>query len=139
MVQIRTSKILLDQEKDIINFYNTKINELREQFEEENEKQAKRDQDFLEKENKLMGELEWIKGIAQKIDVENHYLVKRYTELKVEYQTQENDRQMLLKETVLQKNRKDLLAKKNLSLYKILLVMETVFVPPPWWEGCVFN
>lgn len=120
MVQIRTSKILLDQEKDIINFYNTKINELREQFEEENEKQAKRDQDFLEKENKLMGELEWIKGIAQKIDVENHYLVKRYTELKVEYQTQENDRQMLLKETVLQKNRKDLLAKK-IDYYKTMV------------------
>ena len=46
LVQIRTSKILLDQERDIIHFYNSKINELREQFEEENEKQAKRDQDF---------------------------------------------------------------------------------------------
>ena len=60
LVQIRTSKILLDQERDIINFYNSKINELREQFEEENEKQAKRDQDFLEKENKLMSELGYI-------------------------------------------------------------------------------
>jgi len=107
----------LDQERDIIHFYNSKINELREQFEEENEKQAKRDQDFLEKENKLMSELEWIKGIAQKIDVENHYLVKRYNELKVEYQTQENDRQMLLKEVVLQKNRKELLTKK-IDYYK---------------------
>jgi hypothetical protein len=120
LVQIRTSKILLDQERDIIHFYNSKINELREQFEEENEKQAKRDQDFLEKENKLMSELEWIKGIAQKIDVENHYLVKRYTELKVEYQTQENDRQMLLKEVVLQKNRKELLVKK-IDHYKELV------------------
>jgi hypothetical protein len=120
LVQIRTSKILLDQERDIIHFYNSKINELREQFEEENEKQAKRDQDFLEKENKLMSELEWIKGIAQKIDVENHYLVKRYTELKVEYQTQENDRQMLLKEVVLQKNRKELLVKK-IDYYKELV------------------
>jgi hypothetical protein len=67
-----------------------------------------------------MSELEWIKGIAQKIDVENHYLVKRYTELKVEYQTQENDRQMLLKEVVLQKNRKELLVKK-IDYYKELV------------------
>ena len=33
--------------------------------------------------------------------MENFYLVKRYTELKVEKETQENDRQMLLNETVL--------------------------------------
>ena len=49
--------------------------------------------------------------------MENHYLGKRYTELKVEYQTQENDRQMLLKEVVLQKNRKELLNRK-IEYYK---------------------
>lgn len=40
--------------------------------------------------------MEWIKGIAHKIDKENFYLVKRHMELKVEFETQKNDREMLL-------------------------------------------
>ena len=56
-----------------------------------------RDQDYLEKENQLISELEWIKNIAQKIDQENHNLMKKYMDLKAQYQTQENDREMLLK------------------------------------------
>jgi len=51
----------------------------------------------LEKENQLISELEWIKNIAQKIDQENHSLMKKYMDLKAQYQTQENDREMLLK------------------------------------------
>jgi len=51
----------------------------------------------LEKENQLISELEWIKNIAQKIDQENHNLMKKHMDLKAQYQTQENDREMLLK------------------------------------------
>lgn len=41
-----------------------------------------RDQDYIEKENQLISELEWIKNIAQKIDNENHNLMKKYVDLK---------------------------------------------------------
>jgi hypothetical protein len=44
-----------------------------------------------------LSELEWIKGIAHKIDKENFYLVKRHLELKVEHETQQKDREMLIK------------------------------------------
>ena len=94
---MRTSKVLLDQEKDIIHFYNEKINGLTQQFKEENLRQQKRHADFRKKEENLLSELEWIKGIAHKIDKENFYLVKRHMELKVEYETQKNDRSMLIK------------------------------------------
>jgi hypothetical protein len=97
LVQMRTSKVLLDQEKDIIHFYNEKINGLTQQFKEENLRQQKRHADFRKKEENLLSELEWIKGIAHKIDKENFYLVKRHMELKVEYETQKNDRSMLIK------------------------------------------
>lgn len=96
MIQRKTSQVLLDQEKDIVKYYNEKINELTQEFEDENTRQQKRHADFRKKEENLMSELEWIKSIAHKIDIENYYLVKRYTELKVEYQTQENDKNMLL-------------------------------------------
>ena len=57
------------------------------QFKEENLRQQKRHADFRKKEENLLSELEWIKGIAHKIDKENFYLVKRHMELKVEYET----------------------------------------------------
>ena len=69
------------------------------------------------KSNVRLQDVNIISDCIERFDVENHYLVKRYNELKVEYQTQENDRQMLLKEVVLQKNRKELLSKK-IDYYK---------------------
>lgn len=120
LIQIRTSKILLDQEKDIINFYNEKINELTQQFREETTRQKERHASFKKKEEKLMSELEWIKKIAHKIDIENYYLVKRYTELKVEFETQKNDRVALMTESAFQKKRTEDLEGK-ISEYKGLL------------------
>lgn len=104
-IQIKTSHVLIEQENDIIMFYNEKINELTKQFKDENERQKERHKSFKEKEEKLMNELEWIKKIAHKIDIENYYLVKRYTELKVEYETQKNDRVLLLTEDAYQQKR----------------------------------
>ena len=67
-----------------------------------------------------MSELEWIKKIAHKIDIENYYLVKRYTELKVEFETQKNDRVALMTESAFQKKRTEDLESK-ISEYKGLL------------------
>ncbi len=41
-IQVKTSKVLLDQEKDIIRFFNNKINEIKKQFEEERIKRSKK-------------------------------------------------------------------------------------------------
>jgi len=78
LIQSKTTKVLAEQEKDIIRFYNSKIKELQHQFEEENIKKGKKDLDFLKKENKLISELEWIKDISYKIDNENHNWMKKY-------------------------------------------------------------
>lgn len=96
-IQTKTTNVLAEQEKDIIRFYNTKIKELQQDFEKKNEEQSRKDQEFLKKENKLISELEWIKMISDRIDTENHSLMKKYMDLKINYEAQENDRQMLLK------------------------------------------
>lgn len=119
-IQIKTSKVLIEQENDIIMFYNEKINELTKQFKEENTRQKERHASFKKKEEKLMSELEWIKKIAHKIDIENYYLTKRYTELKVEYETQKNDRVLLMTEDAFQKRRTEDLETK-LAEFKNLL------------------
>lgn len=41
-IQLKTSKVLLDQEKDIIRFFNNKINEIKKQFEEERIKRSQK-------------------------------------------------------------------------------------------------
>ena len=63
-IQLRTSKILVDQERDIIRFFNNKINEIKKQFEEERKKKGENEAEYIEKENQLISELEWIKNIA---------------------------------------------------------------------------
>ena len=57
----------------------------------------RRDQSYEVKEKQLIAELEWIKDIAQKIDQENHSLMKKYMDLKANFSTHENDREILLR------------------------------------------
>ncbi|KAM3132411.1 hypothetical protein pb186bvf_015511 [Paramecium bursaria] len=116
-IQLRTSKILVDQERDIIRFFNNKITEIKKQFEEERIKKGKNENEFIEKENQLLSELEWIKNIAQKIDNESHELMNKYKTLKEQYQTQENDREMLIKE-LLTKKKKNAILKCKLEEYE---------------------
>jgi len=119
-IQLKTSKVLLDQEKDIIRFFNNKINEIKKQFEEERIKRGKKDQSYEVKEKQLIAELEWIKDIAQKIDQENHTLMKKYMDLKATYSTQENDREILLREVILKK-KKNAILKTQIDQYEKIL------------------
>lgn len=41
-IQVKTSKIILDQEKDVLRFFNNKITEIKKQFEEERIKKGKK-------------------------------------------------------------------------------------------------
>lgn len=123
LIQSKTTKVLAEQEKDIIRFYNSKIKELQHQFEEENIKKGKKDLDFLKKENKLISELEWIKDISYKIDNENHNWMKKYMDLKVDYEAQENDRQMLLNEVVLKKKKNAMLFSQYKEYKKLFEIM----------------
>ncbi len=56
-----------------------------------------------DRENELHHHLELITNIAQRIDNENRALMKKNQELKSEYKAQENDRELLVKQLVMQK------------------------------------
>jgi len=119
-IQLKTSKVLLDQEKDIIRFFNNKINDIKKQFEEERVKRSQKDQSYEVKEKQLIAELEWIKDIAQKIDQENHSLMKKYMDLKANFSTHENDREILLREVILKK-KKNAILKSQVEQYEKVL------------------
>ena len=78
----------------------------------------------MKKEKKLISELEWIKGISDKIDTENHNWMRKYMELKINYEAQENDRQVLLNEVVIKKKRNAILY-SQIEEYKQLFKMLT--------------
>lgn len=102
-IQHKTSKILIEQEADIRRFFHKKMNEMKEKFKEDKINKNEKDQEFIEKEKQLLSELEWIKNIAHKIDLENQTLTKKYSTLKSEYEIQEKDKDLLMKELLMKK------------------------------------
>ena len=60
-------------------------------------------EELKDRENQLNQHLEVITNIAQRIENENRTLMKKNSELKKEYQNQENDRELLLKQLVMLK------------------------------------
>jgi len=74
----------------------------------------------MTKEAQLIAELEWIKNIAQKIDDENHSLQDKLNKVKAQYSTQENDREILLREVILKK-KKNAILKSQIDQYEKIL------------------
>lgn len=56
-----------------------------------------------ERESKMQHNLELITQIAQRIDNENRLLIKKNAELKQEFKAQERERELLVRQLVLQK------------------------------------
>jgi len=102
-VQDRTKKVLQEQEKDIVRAFNAKLAEIKKEIEDERNKKAENSVDFKEREQELNHHLELMTEIAQRIDSENRALIKKNAELKIEFKSQENDREILVKQLVLQK------------------------------------
>lgn len=94
---------MIEQESDIRRFFNKKINEIKEKFKEDKINKNEKDHEYQQKEKQMASELEWIKNIAHKIDEENKNLMKKYSSLKAEFEIQENDKDMLLKELLMKK------------------------------------
>ena len=67
-----------------------------------------------------MSELEWIKNIAHKIDLENQTIMKKYSSLKSEFDIQEKDKDLLLKE-ILMKKKENAVLKSQVEQYEKLL------------------
>jgi hypothetical protein len=120
VIQNKTSKILIEQESDIRRFFLKKINEIKEKFKEDRLSKNEKDQESFEKNKQMMSELEWIKNIAHKIDIENQTLIKKYSFLKSEYDIQEKDKNLLMKE-LLMKKKENAVLKSQVEQYEKLL------------------
>ena len=102
-IQDKIKLLKEEQEKDIVRKFSTDLNKLKSEI--ENSKTTKGDTtaNMKDRENQLNQHLEVITNIAQRIENENRALMKKNSELKKEYQSQENDRELLLKQLVMLK------------------------------------
>lgn len=92
-----------EQEKDIIRKFNSELAKMKKKIEERKSNKGESGAELKDRENELQHHLELITNIAQRIDNENRTLLKKNQELRNEYKAQENDRELLVKQLVMQK------------------------------------
>lgn len=111
-VQEGTARELWRQRSEIWQTLDKKLEEIKQQLKTESEKKREGEYDFKEKEQELNEHLETMTQIAQKIDDENRDLMKKNSDLKIQYMSQENDRDLLLKQLIYQKKEHQRLKKE---------------------------
>lgn len=93
----------MKRRKKIFETFDEKISEIKEQLRKEEEKKKDNQYDYKQKEKELNEHLETMTQVAQKIDDDNRVLMKKNQELKIQFLSQENDRELLLKQLIYQK------------------------------------
>lgn len=102
-IQDKIKALKEEQEKDIVRKFSTDLNKLKSDIENSKSTKGYSTEELKDRENQLNQHLEVITNIAQRIENENRALMKKNNELKKEYQNQENDRELLLKQLVMLK------------------------------------
>lgn len=116
-IQDKIKDLKEEQEKDIVRKFSTDLNRLKAEI--ENSKTMMGNTGKIENvENNQ--QLETITNVAQRIENENRTLMKKNSELKKEYQSQENDKELLLKQLVMLK-KENSKVKEEIDFYKKLI------------------
>lgn len=103
LVQVNTAKTLLNQKKDYCKILNAKYNQFQQKIDQEKEKTGENTADFKQREKELKENLETMTQIAQRIDNENISLIKKNSELNIEFKSQAQDKELLIKQIIQQK------------------------------------
>lgn len=103
MIQTDTARLLLNQKKDMCKILNNKYNNFQKKIEEEKDKTGENINDFKQRQKELKENLETMTQIAQRIDNENINLIKKNSELSIEFKLQAKDKDLLIKQIIQQK------------------------------------
>ncbi|CAG9312263.1 unnamed protein product [Blepharisma stoltei] len=97
-IQLKTTHLLQDQEKEIVRDFNVMLNNKTKELEEEKRKKVLGIGSYSQKESRLMEELDMRKASVEIIENKNKLLHKKNSELKIEFKAHENDQFLLEKE-----------------------------------------
>jgi hypothetical protein len=99
-VQTTTSRILQEQERDLLRAFRARLFDVQNELEKEKNKSEEGASLWIEKNRQLEKDLEWAKEMADRLERVNQQLTQDNATLKAQFKTQEDDREFLIKELV---------------------------------------
>lgn len=99
-IQGKTSKILQDQERDLIRAFRARLADVTEELDKERKKNESGSVEWVQRCRKLTEELEWLRDLTEKLTAENKNFLKENRRFKRQLKTQEEDREFLIKQLV---------------------------------------
>lgn len=100
LVQDRTGKILQEQERDLLRAFRARLFDIQSELERERNKKDDGADAWADKGRQLEAELEWSKEVADKLERVNQALTAENNRLKSQSQSQEEDRNFMIKQLV---------------------------------------
>ncbi|CAM9974268.1 unnamed protein product [Ectocarpus sp. 6 AP-2014] len=100
MVQDRSSKILQEQEKDLLRAFRARLFDVQTELEKEKTRKDGGDSAWIERTRRTEAELDWAKEMADRLDRVNQGLSRENLRLKSQFKSQEDDRKFLIKQLV---------------------------------------
>jgi hypothetical protein len=100
LVQERTSRILQDQERDLLRAFRARLFDVQTELEKEKSKKDDGAGAWIERSRQLESEVEWAKEVADRLERVNQALTQENSRLKSQFQCQEEDRNFLIQQLV---------------------------------------
>lgn len=100
LVQDRTSRILQEQERDLLRAFRARLFDVQTELEKEKSKKDDGAGAWIERSRQLEAEVEWAKEVADRLERVNHSLAGENDRLKTQFRSQEEDRNFLIKQLV---------------------------------------
>ena len=112
MVQDRTTKILQEQERDLLRAFRARLFDVQTELEQEKSRTDNGATEHIDKAHKLQKHLEKYQNINNKLDEHNRTLMKANETLQKEFNSQNEDRNYLIQKLVEEKRRSARLAQE---------------------------
>ena len=100
LVQDRTSRILQEQERDLLRAFRARLYDVQAELEKEKSKKDDGAGAWMDRCKQLTSELEWAKEVADRLERVNNALTLENKRLKSQFKSQEEDRDFLIKQLV---------------------------------------
>jgi len=99
-VQEQTSRILQEQERDLLRAFRARLFDVQTELEKERARAEDGAAVWIEKNRQLEKELEWAKDMADRLDRHNQALAGENSRIKTQFKTQQDDREYLIRQLV---------------------------------------
>ncbi len=100
LVQDRTARILQEQESDLLRAFRARLFDVQSELEKERSKKDDGAAAWIERSRQLEAEVEWAKEVSDRLERVNQTLLTENTRLKSQFNSQEEDRNFLIKQLV---------------------------------------